>query len=513
MPSQSGLLYFQDRMLKSEQVEVIGGALGEMWTQDGILKQALFLGDYAKDRAYQAAWVLGVSACMSNDAHTLPRLKDALVQGLRLDDACQIALSLNSEKGALALTHLGVDWKTQTVHPVPRRFSGDKGELSYPNGALIDAHIEGDDRASRRYRSYIEPVNVLDMAALHQKSNFLQGIIEGGLDVNARVPSLAIGLSSGTVGLLPLLIVNGHWPLVERILEDYTLDQPQLDESLLALSMRKHIGFDGSNHQDEKLSLRLIGMGASLDAVHQFSDAAKKYIFNGIIENIDEGGDLVATARMWAISGVIKSGPHYVSEFMKPYIDDLPKASSAMPSYRENKDVSWTAWALNETSGVRFGETKPQYIQDIMTSEKPSDRQIGVFIDYAVKAATNGVFEKLDIAADFALPVYKEGLMSKDVFLGCIEDIANDEPCSSKARERFNDEVKMDYMASLLTKEDAAQWKEASSNWFKMLRMFKDQTKLSKEDDQALRMAYDTTLEIMKSAHIAPQASRPRRSL
>lgn len=513
MPSHSGLLYFENRMLKSNQTEVLGGALGEMWTQDGILNQALFLGEYAKDRAYQSAWFLGVSACMSDDVHTLPRLKEAMVQGLRMDDACQIALSLNSEKGALALTHLGVDWSTQTLLPVPRRFSGDKGELAIPNGALIDAHIEGDTRASHRYRSYIEPVNALDMAALHQRSNFLQGIIEGGLDVHTRVSSLAMGLSSGTVGFLPLLIINGHWALVDGVLENHELDQSQLDESLLALSMRKHIGFDGPNHQDQILLMRLMEMGASLDAVHQFSDAAKKHIFNGIIENIDEDGDLVATARMWAISGIINCFPDHASEFFKIYIDHLPDASSAMPSYRENKDASWTAWALNETSGGWAGETKPKYIKDIMASEKPSERQIGVFIDCAVKAATTGMFSKLDIAAEFALPLYKEGLMDKDTFLGCIDYIANDEPCSSKARARFNDELKMDYMASLLTKDDAAHWKEASDNWFRMLRMFQDQTKLSKEDDQALRMAYDTTIEVMKSPAVAAQSSRPRRTL
>ena len=214
-------------------------ARGELWTRQGLIRQAGYLGEYTKDPKRQAAWLIGLAGCVANDDSTPVLMGQAIEQGLPLEDAAHMAVFSDSRAAAIALARMGVDWSTQLIMPYQDKLAGPSAQMDQPVEVFMEHAI--DPSRARRYETIIRPMAALDVALLitqsdKRTSGFLQGVVDAGVDPQALVPTHALGLASSQAKLLSMAIANRAWPLVKQWMQQ-PLAQGTLDEALLACAM------------------------------------------------------------------------------------------------------------------------------------------------------------------------------------------------------------------------------------------------------------------------------------
>jgi hypothetical protein len=515
-------LYFQRYTSKAPHKELVGVELGEQWTYQGVIQQGIYLAEYTKSPKRQAAWLLGLSACIADDETTFPRMSEAIAAGLPLLHACSIAVMSNSRQGAKALVQLGVNWSTQTIVPTQERWANDDKNIDQPNAALIESVIEP-ERALGRFRKDVPLQNALDAAILNKRSNFIEGALEGGLNGSIQLPSSCLGLESDRVRVLSLLIANGLWDLAVSAINE---DQDTLDEALLACAMCCTVELSTEDRMRQgHLALDLIAKGANPDRPFTFGLEASRPFENGFASLMDyENATGSITARQWAISGALFHEQDGVRAIEQAFMTRLPSLSP--PDKLRHGDVEpmpalWPFWAMCMSRSSKDYDDNGASANTlrILLDERPlSMEHAAAFLKMALDQAQNDGWKSFDGFRQSKAFDLVKGSVSREQVVELISDACGSNPLNPSICKLLWSNPRLDNLIDLMPEADGALWHVSFENWLRTVRieMKKDNRgwgapRLSAKEEEVIKLTFQSSLEAFSSRTTA--SPRPRRSL
>lgn len=517
--------------------EVGALARGEIMTREGIIRQAGFMAEYTHQPQRQAAWLVGLAACTGNDAATPFLMDQALAMGLAVEDAAHLAVFSDSRVAAKHLTTRGVDWADQMIVPHQGKSGAPSPRIDAPVEVFME-HAIDPARAAQRYDTSIRLVSALDvglsLASIHpgRTSGFLQGVIETGVDPQSRVVSDALGLASGTVSVLSLLIANCSWGLARQCMQS-PLSPATRDEALLACAMlHQHLE---ENHREDRMEwefvvgqLRL--QGANVDAVFEFrNDVAER--LHGYVGPRDSRR--YGTARQWFLDGVLCQ-PVLDSGKWQPWFCPLPLPDSASQAHPPAHEY-WCEWFnhawFRNPNATSENPSASRLMGQLLDADAVDPSRARDVLDLAVEtcaADCPALFDALlstpglDLVGNFSRSQFTELLRAA---LGAIDGEPWAETLNEDAIERIWRHPRLNAMTALLNAEDAQLFTQQVAPFLAMLdKLWPAQAPIedlmatrppkstrTSEEDQALALSLDAAMCGFEQG-VAP-SNRPRRSL
>lgn len=515
-------LYFQQYTSKAPHKELVGTELGEQWTYQGMIQQGIYLAQYTKSTKRQAAWLLGLSACIANDETTFSRLSDALAAGLPLMHACSIAVMSDSLHGAKALVQLGVDWSTQAIIPTQARWANDDKNIDQPNAALVEGFLEP-ERAMGRFRKEFPLQNALDAAIMNGASKFVAGVLEGGLTGNTQVTSSCLGLDNGQVRLLSLLIVNGHWNLAASVIND---DQDTLDEALLACAMCCTIELPTEDRlRQGQLALDLIARGANPDKPFIFGLEAIRPFETGYSSPMDHANATGwATARQWAISGALFNeldGARILEHAFMTRMPPPPPPDERSECWSDITPVPalWPFWAISMSRSSKSYDDNgaaAKTLQILLDNQSLTVEQANLFLGVALDQAYHDGWKAFDgLCQSKAFDLVK-GSIARERVVGLISNACGNSPINASVCKELWNHPRLDRLIDLMPEEDSALWHASFENWLRTIRVeIKKDTRgwgsprLSPKEEEIIKLTFQSSMEAFTARTVAtPRARR-----
>ena len=518
-------LYFNKNTPLEQSKELVGVELGEQWTYQGMTQQGVYLAQYTKSPKRQAAWLLGLSACIADDESTLPRMKEALASGLPVEHAVAAAIASNSRAGAQALSQLGVDWSTQLVVPTQSRWANDDKNIDQPNQALIESFIEP-ERGGQRFRMDVVPHNALDEAIFHGATHFMEGVLESSVGASLEIQTPALGLATGRAKLLSLLIINRHWDLANSMIDE---DPDTLDEALLACAMCAFLEFPQEDRlRQGYLALDLIEKGANPDRIYEFGLEAALGFENSYASPLDyKKGVGLLTARQWAISGALVNEQDGVRAMEQAFMTKLPAAPISTGQWSDDNMAlppSWLQWAMCMTRSSRDwpGSASTDTLRILIDSQPPTQEEMAWLLDVSLSHASHDGWKAFDaLTHSQGFPLVK-GTMDRPTIANIIMKACEGNPLGPRVKKELWFNPRLEKLVQLMPEEDVKLWEASSENWLRALRndqpvkvedddVFRPTKRRTPQEEEVIALTFKSSMEAFTSRSAA--VPRPRRSL
>lgn len=498
-------------------------------TQSMIARHNRFLLRYTNDqiRTEHATWLLGLSACSSNDEFTHQVLDQCKSRGLTDAAIAHLGLATDSIEAARYLTNNGVDWTTQTtqLHTDGSRVV----DASSPHSALLDHHIP--ERSAGRYYRPREEVLVLHAATgNHLEASplgFMQGVLESGqVRADTRFPTPALGLKDGQATWLSHCIASGRLELAEQALLHFKhMSQQSLDEGLLACAMLaeyEHLNYLGRRDEVKilsKIAKTLHARGANPDASFEFGTSAFEALIGTHYHSFSNKPDqpLRATTREWGLRAAMSRKlprNHEAAYFPSPW-----------PSPPEGH-ASWAEVALARHAYSR-GDSDPKQVMMRRLFNLPGTPPISKLLETVepnnLRPRVHGPqWGVIDALLESKLSTSAQGKLGYAPVMECVMQWGG---CSNRERAKVQDTVKaltdrmddwwehsrLEGVLAWLNEDARALAKSRIDDFVKAARVFSNIKRPTQQDEEAIALAYSAFTTTGASAQ--PTSKAPRRSL
>lgn len=493
-------------------------------TQGMIARHNRFLLRYTNDaiRTEHATWLLGLSACSSNDELTHPLLDQCIARGMTHATIVHLGLATDSIEAARYLTRAGVDWATQTtrLHTNASRVV----DANSPHSALIDHHIP--ERSAGRYylpreenSVFLAATGNLDVPPL----GFVEGILESGqIAPDWRMETPALGLKDGHATWFSHCIATGQLTLAAQALKHFkNMPQQALDEGLLACAMLAE--YDNLGKDETKIlascAKTLRNRGANPDASFEFGVNAFEALTGTHYHSFfnQPGEALRATTREWGLRAAL-SQPLTRSHDSLYCPSPWPKAPEGVSS--------WAQLALTRHAhSRRTGEVRQEMIKRVFDLPRaPTLADLLSNVDaacfqpseYAAKWSALDALLDSKIASTGAGTVDYETAMHRVLAWGGCSKREKTKvlPTVEKMEKRMEDwwqHPRLERVLAWMSEDDQARARPRIAEFVKAATDYASIKRPTDADQEAVALAYTAFLSTAASPE--PTRIAPRRTL